>query len=269
MDDQVSLMSVLTWQQRYPSFFWLTGPVMPLGQDLQRLASDVALLTGGGLPEAPTDGQTYGRQLANWVPAVVSVAGRTGAVTLTHSDVSDWNTATANFATTASVPGPATVAPVMDGTAAVGVGTTWARADHVHPSDTSRLALTGGIVTGNLGVQQVFTLSRAAFTWSGTVTASGATTINWTNGEYQKVSLTSNASISVTNWPASGNFAKVVLDITNQGAFLISGWPAGTIWAGGIVPTITSGAGKRDLIMLVTGDGGTTVLGNVVGQDYH
>ena len=28
----------------------------------------------------------------------------------------------------------------MDGTAAVGTGTTWARADHVHPSDTSRYA---------------------------------------------------------------------------------------------------------------------------------
>jgi hypothetical protein len=28
----------------------------------------------------------------------------------------------------------------MDGTAAVGVGTTWARADHVHPTDTSRYA---------------------------------------------------------------------------------------------------------------------------------
>jgi hypothetical protein len=30
----------------------------------------------------------------------------------------------------------------MDGAAAVGTGTTWARADHVHPVDTSRYAAT-------------------------------------------------------------------------------------------------------------------------------
>ena len=33
-----------------------------------------------------------------------------------------------------------TTTPLMDGTAAVGVGTTWARTDHVHPTDTSRAA---------------------------------------------------------------------------------------------------------------------------------
>lgn len=35
---------------------------------------------------------------------------------------------------------PATAAPVMDGTAAVGTSTLYARGDHVHPSDTSRQA---------------------------------------------------------------------------------------------------------------------------------
>jgi collagen triple helix repeat protein len=39
-----------------------------------------------------------------------------------------------------AVPAASTTAPAMDGTAAVGVGTTWARADHVHPTDTSRYA---------------------------------------------------------------------------------------------------------------------------------
>jgi hypothetical protein len=35
---------------------------------------------------------------------------------------------------------PATVAPVMDGAAAVGVAVKYAREDHVHPTDTSRAA---------------------------------------------------------------------------------------------------------------------------------
>jgi hypothetical protein len=38
------------------------------------------------------------------------------------------------------VPTASSTTPAMDGVAAVGTGTTWARADHVHPTDTSRYA---------------------------------------------------------------------------------------------------------------------------------
>ena len=41
------------------------------------------------------------------------------------------------------LPDASTSAPVMDGTAAVGTSTDYARADHVHPSDTTRLSTTG------------------------------------------------------------------------------------------------------------------------------
>jgi hypothetical protein len=71
---------------------------------------------------------------------VQSVATRTGAVTLTHTDITDWTATLAPYALTANVPAASSTTPVMDGTAAIGVGTTWARADHVHPSDTSRYA---------------------------------------------------------------------------------------------------------------------------------
>lgn len=37
-----------------------------------------------------------------------------------------------------SIPSASTTSPSMDGTASYGSGTTWARADHVHPTDTSR-----------------------------------------------------------------------------------------------------------------------------------
>lgn len=38
----------------------------------------------------------------------------------------------------ADIPAPSTAAPAMDGTAAAGTSTDYARADHVHPSDTSK-----------------------------------------------------------------------------------------------------------------------------------
>jgi hypothetical protein len=57
-----------------------------------------------------------------------------------------------NVTGTPTVPVPSSTTPAMDGAAAIGTGTTYARADHVHPSDTSRLGATaaaGGDLTGN------------------------------------------------------------------------------------------------------------------------
>lgn len=50
--------------------------------------------------------------------------------------------------TTSDIPSPSNTTPLMDGTAAVGNGTTWARADHVHPTDTSRAPLASPEFTG-------------------------------------------------------------------------------------------------------------------------
>lgn len=62
---------------------------------------------------------------------VTSVNGSTGAVTV-------------------SVPSAGTATPKMDGTAAVGTSAKFAKEDHVHPSDTTRVAMTGDqTVAGN------------------------------------------------------------------------------------------------------------------------
>jgi Bacteriophage related domain of unknown function len=129
------------------------------------------------------------------------------------------------------------------------------------PTDGSSYARrNGGWTTALLGI------SRTSFPIV-TVAANGATAIDWTQGEVQKVTLQGNAQLSIGSWPATG-LAKLVLDIHNTGAFNITSWPTGTVWPGGTVPTITSGAGKRDVIALMSLDGGTTVLGSVIGQNY-
>lgn len=59
-------------------------------------------------------------------------------------------TNTTQLATTAFVIGQAAnVAPLMDGTATIGVNTRYARQDHVHPTDTSRAPLASPTFTGN------------------------------------------------------------------------------------------------------------------------
>lgn len=46
------------------------------------------------------------------------------------------------------VPVASSTTPAMDGTATIGSGTTWARSDHIHPTDTSRAALASPTFTG-------------------------------------------------------------------------------------------------------------------------
>lgn len=59
------------------------------------------------------------------------------------------DTNTTQIATTAFVLGQASASnPVMDGTVAIGTSTRYARADHVHPSDTSRAPLASPALTG-------------------------------------------------------------------------------------------------------------------------
>jgi hypothetical protein len=82
---------------------------------------------GGGIADAPNDGTAYARKSAAWSH-------------LTHTDITDWTATLAPYALTTAIPAASTTTPLMDGTAAVGTGTTFARADHVHPSDTSRYA---------------------------------------------------------------------------------------------------------------------------------
>lgn len=96
-----------------------------------------------GLPTAPTAAPgTSSTQVATtaFVAAaaaagVVSFNTRTGAVSLSNGDV------------VAVLPG-ATLTPIMDSVAAAGTDPTWAHADHVHPSDTSRVIKAGDTISG-------------------------------------------------------------------------------------------------------------------------
>jgi hypothetical protein len=104
----------------------------------------------------------------------------------------------------------------------------------------------------------------------GVTGANGATVIDRNNREIHKIILQGDVtSFTVTGWPPTGTFARLILEINNTGPYSILAWPAGTIWADGIIPPLTQGVGGKDLIILCTFDGGTTIYGTVAGYNYR
>jgi hypothetical protein len=85
----------------------------------------------------------------------------------------------------------ATVAPIMDGTATIGTGTTVARADHIHPIDTSRAPLASPALTGT---------PTAPTATAGTNTTQLATTAFVTTADNLKAPL---ASPALTGTPTA------------------------------------------------------------------
>ena len=114
-------------------------------------------------------------------PSVPSVLlPKVGGGTASFTDVTDTTATAADVAEgktfhlasgaaavgTASIPEPSSTTPKMDGTAAVGTATTYARADHVHPTDTSRQAT---LVSGT----NIKTINNESLLGSGNITISG------------------------------------------------------------------------------------------------
>lgn len=70
----------------------------------------------------------------------------------------------------ATVPVPASVAPLIDGTAAIGTSVKYARQDHVHPTDTTRQAtIVKGTATGSRGGNAALASLLTALAGSGLV----------------------------------------------------------------------------------------------------
>jgi len=100
----------------------------------------------------------------------------------------------------------------------------------------------------------------------GLTPVNGNVTIDRTVGEVHRLQLTGTATlVSIIGWPPGGQFARVVLEIQNTGTFGFA-WPPGVLWPSGAPPSVTPNG--KDIFILITMDGGTTIYGNVCGQAY-
>jgi hypothetical protein len=115
--------------------------------------------------------------------------------------------------TAAGAPAPATVAPIVDGTAAVGVATKYAREDHVHPLSYTAAALTrtdDTNVTLTLGgTPATAMLKSTSITagWTGTLsTTRGGLGAN--NSAANGVPLFASGAVTMTATTGTGNIAR-------------------------------------------------------------
>lgn len=217
------------------SFNGRSGTVTLTGADVSGAGGAlVASPTFTGTPAAPTPSAgTNSTQLAttayvmNALSAgggVLSFNGRAGAITLTTADV------------TSALPA-STATPLMNGTGAAGSANAWARGDHVHPSDTSRLALTGGTLTGTLNGTAANFLSASAGVLIEPFVNIQATATTTTPGLY--LATQAGANIASFAWnPVSnavvGAFGAAYWLIDTNGMFNVSGAtaykPGGGSW---------------------------------------
>lgn len=105
-------------------------------------------------------------------------------------------------------------------------------------------------VTLNTAITQLDTIGASSGLVAQTLAATGTVVFNALNGQYQKVTLSANAtSSSITN-PSNGQRITIqwLQDATGGRTYV---WPTNCKFAGGATPIASTAAGKSDLITFV------------------
>ena len=113
---------------------------------------DVIEVTFGEDIKAYVDAEAADKQDKITVSGILKGDGAGGiSAAVAGTDYQAPLTAGTDYATPASVPAASAAAPQMDGTAAAGSSAAFARADHVHPTDTGRQAVitASGVLQGD------------------------------------------------------------------------------------------------------------------------
>lgn len=141
---------------------------------------------------------------------------------------------------------------------------------------TGALNANGAVNLGNASADAV-TITGTVFgaplqTYSETRTSptisANALTLDCSLGTYFKVELNANCTITISNPPATGRVLGITVIFTADGTVRTITWPGAVVWASGVAPTMTGTNGKRDIITLITENGGTTWFGVIAGQNY-
>ena len=93
--------------------------------------------------------------------------------------------------------------------------------------------------------------------------SSGTVTLDYSTGDYFKVTASGNITIAISNLP-SGYVASIILEAYNFGGKTIT-WPTGVKWAGGTAPSTLTSTGKDTILFLQ--DSAGVLNGYVLAKD--
>ena len=129
----------------------------------------------------------------------------------------------------------------------------------------------GGTLTGAVDAGDQI-ISKAVFKDVGETlvtngTSGAAATIDLENGNFYKITLTANCTLTFSNPPASGTAGSFTLFLVQDGTGSRTvTWPGTVDWAAATAPTLTTTAAAVDVLTFITLDGGTIWNGFVAGQ---
>ena len=208
-----------------------TAPLAATGTNTTQVATtsfvqqEIAVLTSGA-PAALNTLDELAAALgddANYAATITTALGNKAPLAspaLTGTPTSPTaaaDTNTTQVATTAYVVGQASAAtPAMNGTAAVGTSLKYARADHVHASDTTRAPLASPTFTGTVTIP-----NGAALGIPASATLTNATGLPVATG----VSGLGTGVATFLATPSSANFASMITDEIGTGNIVLSEAP--------------------------------------------
>ena len=138
-----------------------------------------------------------------------------------------------------------------------------ANADHVQSTGTTVGVTT--VTTANITTATVSTTLDVDGAYTSSVSAVGALDIDLSASNYFTKTIAGDSTFTFSNPPASGTVGSFTLEVNYSSGNIT--WPGSVYWngAGQTAPTIT--AGKVQLYMFVTRDGGATYRGALLA-DY-
>jgi len=115
--------------------------------------------------------------------------------------------------------------------------------------DDLKLQSTSHATKGDVEVIDAFKIDKQAYYDEEVANTSsgGAVTINWTNGNKQKLTLSENIT-SITFTAPSGPCNLVLRIIQDSTVRTVTGWPAAAKWPSNAIPVITAVASKVDVL---------------------
>lgn len=229
-------------------------------------------LADGELAINTADGKLFYKDSGGSVQVIATKAGASGDVV---GPASSTDNAVAIFDGTTGKLLKNSVAPGTNGNVLTSNGTTWTSAAGVSPDGVQTLTnktLSTGTTLGAQVTGGDFILTRTMFQDTGWDYYDSNTTsaLNYVNGSVQRWAPSGTVSLTLSNWPPSGNLGELLIEGINLGAATIT-WPTinwititgatTTTFASNGVILQTSGT---DWVFLWTRDGGTTIYGKVV-----